>query len=180
MPFRHCWKNGKSDLVLRCLLKKVDTEARNLAADVYVDQVKVNGKYDEVGGEGESLFGFSPDNEYFAFRTRWQSGCCASDFAIYVIDLTAKRIIRIGSPRRAQDYTGEGSHLGRDVFPVIESYKWGSGDSVNVVFYFVATGSDEGGGYYRISPKEIWRYDLTTKQYTLLQTLPENSTSPTP
>ncbi len=157
--------------------KKVDTGTRNLAADIYVDQVKVNGKYDEVGGQGESLFSFSPDNKYFAFRTRWQSGCCASDFGIYVIDLTAKKIIEINPPQREQDYSGQKESPTQSIFPLIESYGWDNG-ALKITFYFVGFSSDE--KYYRISPKEIWRYDLTTKQYTLLETLPENSTSSTP
>ncbi len=64
---------------------------------------------------------------------------------------------------------------------VIESYSW-HGDALDIVSYRVTPEYTEQPAkltYYRTSSKELWRYDLTTKQYTLLETLPENSTSST-
>jgi hypothetical protein len=168
--------------------KEYSTGANNLGAYVYLDGEKidkgdyilVNGqnvrKTLEVGGEGSDL-GFSPDNKFFAFRTRWGSGCCASDFAIFVMDIGHKTISQVNPPRREADYSGPKESPTQSIFPFIEEYTWDN-DALRVTFYFVEFSSDE--KYYRVSPKEIWRYDLATGQYTLLETLSESSTSSTP
>lgn len=58
-----------------------------------------------------------------------------------------------------------------DLAEIIESYSWNNSNSINISSY--AIGAEKGTGkYYQISPKKIWRYDIGTKQHSLLQTLP--------
>ncbi len=96
----------------------------------------------------------------------------------YSVNLSDKTIAQIGPPHKVPDYSGLKEEPGQQITPVIESYEWSNDNSLKVIFYFVGYFNDS--KYYRISPKEIWRYDLNTKQYTFLQTLPENATSFTP
>ncbi len=139
----------------------------NGSADLYVNQKKVG----EVGGESISMPSFSPNNKYFAFRSQQHLGASESDFAIYVINLKDATEAIIRSPR--EEYAGDQSRLGHLVMPYIESYAWDGDNAVDITFYFVATGSDEGGKYYRISPEEIWRYDFINKSYILAETVSE-------
>jgi|SRR5690348_3548086 hypothetical protein len=163
--------------------KEFSTGSRNPSAYVYLngekidqgDYINVNGqnvrRIIEVGGEG-SDFDFSVNDKFFAFRTQWQSGCCALDFAIFVLDINNKVIFQINPPKREQDYHGPKESPTQSIFPVIESYEWNKDSSLILTFYFAGYFNDD--KYYRISPKEIWRYDLSTKQYTFLKNLPAN------
>ena len=57
----------------------------------------------------------------------------------------------------------------------IESYTWTKDDILMVVLYPVTVDtSNKNPVTYRESPKEFWRYDINTKKYTFLQTLPES------
>jgi hypothetical protein len=119
------------------------------------------------------LFSSSPDNKYFAFRSRVVSGCASAchNFYMYIADLVGKRLTHVSPPRREQEYSGQKESPTEIVMPFIESYTWNTDDSLNVTVALVTT--EDGSSYFRISPKEIWRYDLATKQYALVETLPE-------
>src|SRR6266404_5584814 len=133
--------------------KEYSTGANNPGAYVYLngekidkgDYILVNGQNVrntvEVGGEG-SDFNFSPDDKRFAFQTRWGTGCCSSDFAIFVVDMGNKTILRIHPPRRGPDYSGPKESPTQSIFSFIESYKWDR-DALRVTFYFVGLSSDE-------------------------------------
>jgi hypothetical protein len=149
--------------------KNVPGGNRTFFSDVYVNSKNVG----QINGQNIWIVGFSPDNKYFAFKTLQSSGSFETYLNVVDIANSTSTVTLIKPPLREQDYQGEKSRLGRGVYPFIESAKWDNDNSLSVIFYFVVTGSDEGGGYYRISPKQLWRYDLTTKSYTLMQILPE-------
>ncbi len=120
-----------------------------------------------VPTDSHALFSFSPDGKYFGFRGYGSVGAYTFDSSLFVIDLKSATIIGISSPHKASD-------------EVIESYAW-KGNAVEIISYIVTaeyTENPASNKYYRTTPKELWRYDLATKRYTLLETLPENSTTP--
>jgi len=130
----------------------------NGGAYVYLDQKKIG----SVGGAGASLFSFSPDGQYLALRAIYRSGAFQSTFELNVIDIMNEKIIRIQLPQGKLD-------------AFIESYTWTKDDILMVVLYPVTVDtSNKNPVTYRESPKEFWRYDINTKKYTFLQTLPES------
>ncbi len=124
---------------------------------------------------------FSTDGRFLAFRSMWVTGCAGTcfDSSIYVVNLIDRAMIQIVPPREQTAYTGSVRIPEGEVNnAIIEPYGWDT-DSLKVLFYYSGFSMQDNKDY-RVGPKELWRYDLTTKQYTLLETLPESSTSSTP
>src|SRR5882724_4198910 len=113
-------------------------KARNSKYYVYLEEEKIG----IVQGQDIALLSSSPNRKLFAFRNRGQGGCCASSYEILVIDTAKRNLTRISTPRKEHDFLGEGSGLGREVFPVIDSYDWENNESLRVLFYFAGAGSD--------------------------------------
>lgn len=147
------------------------------AVDAYVNNKRVG----EVQTGFESLFAFSPDDKYFGFRTQYQYGASGFGDQLRIVNLSANTMTVVQPPQiEARNYPkskfnpqiSDTSTLS----PRIESFIW-DGDGINVTFYFVVSGEYNPKTnklpYCRVSPKEIWRYDLTTKQYSLLRILPD-------
>jgi glycopeptide antibiotics resistance protein len=156
------------DVVSLKLLTDMAHQARNLTYDVEV-KGKVIG---QAGGQGLSMFGFSPNGKYFAFRSRSVLGCAAmcQDREMYLIDLETLEVKFLSTPS-----LGEGNAVNKDreysdVEEVIDNYSWMDDSEMDITAYAVGLGTDN---LYRITPKQVWRYDLTTGMFTLLRTLPE-------
>lgn len=140
------------------------------------EDIYLNGK--DIGQIAGSLmvpFGFSPDNHYFVFRTEQSGGCCDERFTIHVVGLSnaTSSDISIVSPRQEGDWKQDGVNYPTVPSTYIEPYKW-NGGTLQVIFYYIA---GSGSQFDRISPKELWNYDLRSKQYTFVQTLPEGSST---
>jgi hypothetical protein len=139
--------------------------ASNGSAFGYV-KVTVDGK--EAGTaqtDLQTLFSFSPDNKYFGFRTNCTYGATSFGHSLTVISLVSGTMMEIRSPHAERNPSND----------ALESYTW-HGDTIDVVSYLVTPEYTEQPAkltYYRTTPKELWRYDLSAKQYTLLETLPE-------
>jgi hypothetical protein len=121
---------------------------------------------------------FSPDESYFAFRTMSVCGATCLDFNVIAVDVSDNTLTTIRSPRKEKDYAGERSGLGYTINPFIDSYTWESDHVLNLIFYFVGTTyheEDRSETYERVSPKEVWQYDLTTNEYAFVKTLPESN-----
>lgn len=119
---------------------------------------------------------FSPDDKYFGFKTHGNRGGGAFAEQVYVVDIAKSSLISV--PRPTNEPRGKiygSAKAAADLSGQIESYTW-HGDAIDLVFYFVVLEYIEAkheADYYRVTPKEIWRFDLTTQKYTLLETLSE-------
>jgi hypothetical protein len=126
---------------------------------IYVNQKKVG----EIGGY-QSMPSFSPDNNHFAILDAYDEGCAGNCFGfnIPVINLLNDTMITLEpQPAPHDEY--------------IESYSWDGDNAIDVTSYEITY---SGGSlttnpdYYRVSPKEVWRYDLTTGSSTLISSTP--------
>jgi len=129
---------------------------------------KVTKKSDVFGAVATALISFSPDNHYLAFRTRNVLGAGAYAFTLIAFDLQNGETIHINAPPELMSY--------KDAkFPYIESYEW-NGAKLDIVMYtveMVYIPKPETIEYFRIEPKQLWQYDLSTKQYTFLKNIDE-------
>jgi hypothetical protein len=141
----------------------------NSSVNVYLNKKNIGQV--EVG-PAEAQFGFSPDNKYFTWRNQLDGGGGSFNYEIDVINLATEKIITINQP--VVSFSDPNIDATESVSGLMESYVW-NGGAINVIFYFVGTEAD--GKYYRLSPKQIWRYDLMNGGYTLFQTLPETSST---
>jgi hypothetical protein len=116
-----------------------------------------------IGGY-QSMSSFSPDNNYFAVLDTYDDGCAGNcfGFSIPVINLASDTIVTLEpQPAPHDEY--------------IESYTWDGNDAIDVTSYEITY---SGGSlitnpdYYRVSPKQVWRYDLTTGSSTLISQTP--------
>ena len=151
--------------------KNFAPQAHYATEDIYL-----NGKdIGQIAGSSMVPFGFSPDNRYFVFRTQQSSGCCDENFTLHVIDLSnvTGNDISIPPPRQEGDWKQDGVNYPTVPSTYIEPYKW-DGGTLQIIFYYIA---GSGSQFDRISPKELWSYDLGSKQYTFVQTLPEGSST---
>jgi hypothetical protein len=125
------------------------TTAQNPNSSISLNKKKIG----EVT-EYSSMASFSPNNKYFAVLQTLNEGCAGGclGFYIFVVNL------RSGAAQTLQPQPA--SH---DEF--VESYTWDGDDVLDVVSYPVS-------GSYRTSPKQLWRYDLTTGSSILLSTTP--------
>jgi hypothetical protein len=141
-------------------------QARNPGSLVYINNVNIG----EIGGSGLASGSFSPDHKYFAFLG-WGIWGGGTMFDMYAVDLSNKEINQVAPPRKETDFQKVESDLGFLPNPYIESFAW-DGNGFNLTFFFV---EDNGTDIYRISPREVWHYDLRDKKYNLLDTLPESN-----
>ncbi|MFH1198399.1 MAG: hypothetical protein V1720_22040 [bacterium] len=95
-------------------------------------------------------------------------GAGTDAFTLIVFDLQSGETIHINAPSELMSY--------KDAkFPYIESYEW-EGEKLNMVMYtvkMVYIPKPETIEYYRIEPKQLWQYDLSTKVYTFLKNIDE-------
>lgn len=133
--------------------------AQNPSSYIYANLKKVG----EISGYS-SMASFSPDNSHFAVLQTTDEGCAGDcfGFSISVVDLINGTMITL----EPQPYPHD---------EYIESYVWDSNNAMDVTSYEIAY---SGGSrttnpdYYRVSPKDVWRYDLTTGSSTLISSTP--------
>jgi hypothetical protein len=150
-------------------IKNAFFNAPNGSGDLYVNRKNV-GTID-LGDGGISLASFSPDNKYFSFRVISTLGATDASFELYAVNLINGTLINIKSPQNPADFSGHKTST-ESVIPVISSYTW-NGDSLNIIFYFATDSS--ANKFYRISPVEVWNYNLNTRSYTLVQNISSTS-----
>jgi hypothetical protein len=154
---------------------------RNPGIEAYVNGQHVG----EISGQGISIIGFSPDERYFAVRARHTLGFSNQDLAIFVIGVTDGSLLQIDPPGDSLHYlrTLGYSTKDADVVGPFFSAEWDTDNTLKTTYFVVGNidGMDATGNYkmYRVSPIEIWRYDLATKQYTLIETLAEPESTST-
>lgn len=128
-------------------VKDTGTEAQNPSSYIYLNNKKIG----EIWGYS-SKSSFSPNNKYFAVLQAMDEGCAGGciGFNIPVINLSTGSMVTL-QPQPAP----------YDEF--VESYSWDGDSAINVISYPVLNS-------YRTSPKQLWRYDLTTGSSTLIST----------
>lgn len=129
-----------------------------------------NQKMGEIGGEGFGMNAFSLDKRYYSIRSRGSVGCASmcQDTSIYVLDLKDKKVFDVQYPMNGYDFPKSLSKAANSKF--IESYSWKENNIINLTTFLVSIDTKSTN---RISPKQIWEYNIATKQYTLIQTLSE-------
>lgn len=122
-------------------------------------------EFSSFGAAARALTSFSPDNRYLAFRTRWNMGVAKYAFNLMVFDLQGEVTIVVTKP--------EGKP-GGFVYP--ESYEWKENNKMDIIVYTVKSqyiSEEKKHNYYRITPKELWQYDLQTYEHTFLREIEE-------
>lgn len=136
-------------------IQGTNQEAQNPSSYIYVNQKKVG-----VVGGYLSMPSFSPDNKYFAIQETFDEGCASTclSFDISVINLEKGTISTI-QPNPIDAY--------------IDSYTWDDDNALDFTSYSISA-STTGNitNYYRTSPEQVWQYELTTGNYTLVNNLP--------
>ena len=147
------------------------------AADIVVGGKQIG----SIAGDWLRPMGFSPDGKYFAFGLYYYLGCCDIHSNIDVVSLsTTPMNIQSFLPFIQSAPYPSGGWQPPDMYnnpelldKYIASGSWGdSGDSLDAISYYLWSGpsTTTGPTYYRVSPEETWRYDLTTESSTLIQT----------
>ena len=138
--------------------------SRNSTYGVFLNNELVG----EVGGQGFAMDTLSPNGRYFAVRSRSTMGCAGmcQSFSIYIVDLKEKEVSFVQYPKDAPQYAGS---IAADS-NFIESYSWQESDTLVFKTFLVLSGEE---GVYRATPKQLWNYDISTKEYTLVSTYDE-------
>ena len=145
-------------------------QGQNPSFDVFLNGVSIG----ETGGLELTIPGFSPSKKYFVFQAIFACGAGCVSFDMNVIDTAKARVLELALPvdKEGDQINKDGGYEYQSVESFVESYSWDGSGNLDITQYAVAT--DQGGAYYRITPKEIWQYDLVTNQPDkLISTLPE-------
>lgn len=115
-----------------------------------------------------TLEGVSPDESYYAYRSLSHASAISSNTSIEIFNLQTGEHSRISTPPGevvSNHVTDNHAVSWYEVLPYIESYAWEDDHSVNFIFYYLAWTSHE-----RVSPREVWNYNIITKSYRLVPT----------
>ncbi len=132
---------------------------RNPGFSVYINQEKIG----ETGGNQISIIGFSPDQKFFVIRENGVCGAMCERISLDFVDIANKKLIRTDLPRRS-NLTIEGVKF-FDITSFPESFSW-DGDTVLQFLLSYIGFYSETGEFYRVSPKEIWNYDIPANSYS--------------
>lgn len=161
---------SKEDIVIsipdsnnKIIFKEGDNnmESRNLSYDIYVDSYKIG--EDEFSEAFDPKF--SPKNLYMGFQVWGMLGSENPYFYLNIIDIKNKKVFTIQPPHIDTDYEKE--DITDSVQPVIEKYSWVDDKTIEFTTFFMKHISN------RVSSRELWRYDIDTRQYLYIETLPE-------
>jgi hypothetical protein len=113
-----------------------------------------------------TLESISPGGTYYAYRSLSHASAGSSFVAVQIFNLNTDEHTEIKSPpgEKVSNYVLDSrAATWYNVMPYIESYAWQDNHSVNFIFYYFAWGTSE-----RVSPRQIWNYNLNTKQFSLI------------
>lgn len=128
---------------------------------------KITYESDQFGAAARALTSFSLDNRYLAFRTRWNYGIGEYDFRFMVFDLVDGQTITVRPPLSMRDI------LQKDQSLYLENYEW-QGSAIQMIWYPL-TPEKVGDDIllFRTTSKQLWQYDLETREYTFLREVKE-------
>ena len=107
---------------------------------------------------------FSPNKEMAIIRSVWVCGYQCIDTETYIANPKAGTLTFVISPRKENEYGGQDAEY--EVGPV----SWSDNENLRVVGSYVTQTTE---GYIRISPQEMWNYNVASKSYSLIETLSE-------
>lgn len=129
--------------------------------------VNINGKkVGQFNGYVQFEPELSPNGKYLSLQATSPCGATCESYEVVVADLTNQTLINVEPPISTK--------IGEEM-PVISSYAW-DGDTLKVIAFLVSSSYDDTTQnltYFRITPKQVWQYDISTQKYTLIQSLPE-------
>lgn len=108
---------------------------------------------------------FTTDGSKAVFQASTACGAECTDFDTYLVSVDEKMFMRIASPRKDSDYSGEKRPM-EDINYVMDSVQWIDSTTLKIVGFFASRGSE---GNYRVSSIETWNYDVVNKTYSLIQ-----------
>ena len=147
-------------------IKTVD-ENKNSSYAFYVNNEKIG----EISFVDVLENVFSGNYKYMIFRTVSVCGSTCASYDIYALDFFNKKIIEISAPKTVSDFSGPNQY--NTVSTYETDFSWLNDKTAQMTFFFVNSDSTD-GLTYRVSPKEIWQYDIETGEYRFTETLPEN------
>jgi Flp pilus assembly protein TadG len=151
-------------------------EAINNDAPNTTYNVLLNGK--NIGlfsAGGVSILGFTPCHNYFALESAQIDGYTsgAGDWGITVVDIKNGKLINI-APQVSYDPYSKSQAEQLNLASFIDSYSWDGNDGIDITSYLLSIGYGN-SNLIRMSPKEIWNYDLATGVYSLVATIPADT-----
>lgn len=153
------WKWG--EVASGLTLEVIDRSTRNPLMAVFENGQKL--------GEFAGLEVFKPlpssDGSKAVIRSISTCGAGCIDPEVYIVDSSAKTVSRVSPARSNHEYTGTD-----DAVYEIGSIAWANNSTLRIVGYFANQSSE---GYFRVSPQEVWNYNVTTRSYSFVETLPE-------
>ncbi len=95
-------------------------------------------------------------------------GAALPNTLVWIIDKDKMSLIWIKLPKGSIYHNNllEFDDLESERF--IEAYEWIDSNILELTAFYVLSMPD---GYYRVSPRQIWQYNLQTKEYSLIKTL---------
>lgn len=161
-------------IVSYVLLTGAKYQARNPTFETYIDKEKIG----EIVAQGATSFMLSSDNTYLVFRGRLTMGCggLCQAFSLHAINFVDRSLSTIPLPIYANSYNGSKKEYS-DITEYVEISGWADSTNIRIISFLVgipvSVSSDNPGTLRRVSSKQIWNYNLVTKEYTLVQTLSE-------
>lgn len=140
--------------------KEVDVN-RNMTYDLFIGDKKIG----EISALEIYNTIFSPDQSLLLFQTNEVCGAECAVSTLYLVDFNNQNLKEISTPKSSDEYEGFDKY--NLVYPFIDKYSWTSEDMFKINFYFLKS------GVYRVSPIEVWEYNLNTEKYNFIETLPE-------
>jgi len=153
-------------------LRESPLQARNPGANLYIGATLVG----DVEGMGITASAFSPNGRAFSFIETNICGAVCEGFDVYLLNINQQKLVMLPpTPTESSEAKrlNDESPRGYEAYTYISSIAWAPDSSALDVTSYVVDYESSPNGYYRISPIRVWRYDLATQTYTLVQTLPE-------
>lgn len=118
------------------------------------------------GGKRVQNFKFSPQKKSLGYITDWNFGGAGlvNKRELVLYDLVDKKTYIISPPRNVKEYIQVNNipiPKADIINNLIGEYKWIDEETIEFIRYFAE-------GFKKISPEEIWRYNLDTEEYTFI------------
>lgn len=137
-------------------------QSRNPVIDVLLNEKKIG----DYAGYRLTDLRLSPTGQYVSFESTWVCGAGCTEYYVYLIDFKTGTLWSIRPPI---------ARTGSDTNLYIESSSWiGEGNTLELTAYMTDIVDVSGtSNRMRLSHKQVWQYDLATREFTLVRELLE-------
>lgn len=153
------------------LKRNRELSGKNPIADIYLN----NDRIGEIT-EYSVFINQCSYNQRYCIITSESFGAETITKIVKIIDLVDKKLIDTWLLPQDETiiYPNMSSDKRVDTFSFKGEYKWISDNLLEIIaFYILPVFSNESETkYYRVSPKQVWQYDLVSNQYSLIKTTP--------